>query len=54
MFAIIAAIIMFLVALGAVNDGPDVRWSLVAVAFFFLHFGWDFALGAYNSRRHDR
>jgi hypothetical protein len=45
MFALVAAIIIFLVKVVAViNDTADFSWFWLAVALFVLHFAFDFAL----------
>lgn len=53
MFAIVAAVLFFLISLGWVDRSNDVVDDMVlfAFAFFVLHFGWDVAVGWFRSRR---
>jgi hypothetical protein len=50
-FALIAAIIAFLIGLGVLDSTPDVNWAWIAIAFFFLHFGVELVLPRYWERR---
>jgi hypothetical protein len=51
MFALIAAIILFLHGVGVLDNGDDVNWWVVGVAFIALHLAWIIPLPAWGPRR---
>jgi hypothetical protein len=44
MFALVAAIILFLHGVGVVDNSEDANWLLIGLAFWALHFAFSWAL----------
>jgi hypothetical protein len=44
MFALVAAIILFLNGAGVVDNSKDANWLLIGLAFWALHFAFSWGL----------
>ena len=53
MFAIVSAVLFFLISLGWVDRSNDVVDDMLvfSFAFFVLHFGWPVVVSFYKSQR---
>ena len=48
MFALIAAIILFLHGVGVLDNGDDANWLIIGLAFWALHFAVSWAIPVGN------
>lgn len=54
MFALVAAVILFLRGAGVLDDSGDAQWVIIGVAFWALHFAFEVGLpGLYRTYRRE-